>query len=128
MAGPVDITPVIPADRQVIDSCQPGYFRVSNTVHAHPIVVFPDRTVAWPVAAFDALTVEDFALVTAAEPKVEVLLLGSGPRMALPPKGLRQGLKAAGLSVDVMETGAACRTYTVLLAEGRRVAAALFPL
>lgn len=59
---------------------------------------------------------------------MEFLLLGSGARMQLLPKALRQGLRDAGLVVEVMDTGAACRTYNVLLAEGRRVGAALLPV
>ncbi|MGH6796969.1 MAG: MTH938/NDUFAF3 family protein, partial [Roseiarcus sp.] len=59
---------------------------------------------------------------------VEILLLGCGPRMAPVPPALRQGLRVAGIVVDAMDTGAACRTYNVLLSEDRRVAAALLAL
>lgn len=128
MGGYANITPMIPADRQVIDSYAPGYFRVSNTVYDHPVIVFPDRTVPWPVRDFAGLTAADFAPMRDTEPKPEVVLLGAGARAGLLPSRLRAELKAAGLSVDVMPSGAACRTYNVLLAEGRRVAAALFPL
>lgn len=123
-----DITPIIPSDRQVIDGYGDGQFCVSGKWRTGAVVVLPDRTQPWEVPDFSALTVEDFAMVVAAQPRVELLLLGSGAKMQLLPKALRQSLRAAGLVVEVMDTGAACRTYNVLLAEGRRVGAALLPV
>lgn len=121
----VDITPIIPADRQVIDTYGPGRFRVSNVVHEGAVIVFPDRTIAWDAPGFADLAADHFAVVLAADPKPDVLLLGSGGRMQLLPSALRKALREQGLVVDVMDSPAACRTYNVLLAEGRRVAAAL---
>ncbi|MDE1146205.1 MAG: Mth938-like domain-containing protein [Azospirillaceae bacterium] len=122
----MDITPLIPADRQVIDAYGPGRFRVSNTVYETPIIVFPDRTLVWAVENFADLEPEDFAALTAEQP--EIVLLGCGPTMQLFPSSLRRALKEQGLGgIDPMDTGAACRTYNVLMAEGRRVAAALLP-
>ena len=63
-----------------------------------------------------------------ADPPVELLLLGSGQKMQLLPGVLRRDLRSAGVVVEVMDTGAACRTYNILLAEARRVAAALLPI
>lgn len=128
MSGIVNITPMIPADRQVIDSYAPGYFRVANTVYEHPVIVFPDRTLKWSVTAVDQLNLDDFGTIRDAEPRVEVVLLGTGVRSALLPSRLRTALRDIGLTVDVMATGPACRTYNVLLSEARRVAAALFPV
>jgi uncharacterized protein len=124
----VDITPLIPADRQVIDTYAPGRFRVSNIVHEGAVIVFPDRTIAWDVYSFADLNADHFAAVLAADPKPDVLLLGSGARMQLLPSALRKALREQGVVVDVMDSPAACRTYNVLLAEGRRVAAALLPV
>jgi len=124
----MDITPIIPADRQVIDTYATGRFRVSNMVHEGPIIVFPDRTVSWAVTDFNALDAADFAMVAAAEPRVEILLLGAGPKNQLLRSSLRGALRQMGIVVDVMDTGAACRTYNVLLSEARRVAAALLPM
>lgn len=123
-----DITPIIPSDRQVIDGYGEGQFCVSGQWRTGAVVVFPDRTVAWRPKEFADLTPDDFTPVIQAEPRVEFLLLGSGTRMGLLPKALRQSLREAGLVVEVMDTGAACRTYNVLLAEGRRVGAALLPV
>ena len=124
----MDVTPLIPADRQVIDSYGPGIFRVSGTLYEGPLLVFPDRTQVWNATLFAELTLQSFDFVRSAEPAVEILLLGSGPKMGLLPSKLRRELRDAGIVVDVMETGAACRTYNVLLSEERRVAAALLPI
>ncbi|WP_044562217.1 Mth938-like domain-containing protein [Azospirillum sp. B4] len=124
----MDITPLIPADRQVIDAYGPGRFRVSNVVYETPIIVFPDRTIAWPVTDFASLRADDFAALIAEQPALEIVLLGTGVAMQLFPSALRRAVKEQGLGgIDAMDTGAACRTYNVLLAEGRRVATALFP-
>lgn len=124
----MDVTPLIPADRQVIDGYGDGQFCVRGVWLPGPLIVFPDRTAAWDVTSFGALTVDSFAAITDADPAVEILLLGAGPRNQLVPRAIRDGLRARGVVVDGMDTGAACRTYNVLLAEGRRVAAALLPV
>ena len=124
----VDITPLIPADRQVIDTYAPGHFRVSNVLHRGAVIVFPDHTLTWDAPEFADLTAGHFAAVLAADPRPEVLLLGAGARMQLLPAALRKALRDQGIVVDVMDSPAACRTYNVLLAEGRRVAAALLPV
>lgn len=123
-----DITPMIPSDRQVIDGYGEGQFCVSGQWRVGSLIVLPDRTLPWTATAVGALTGADFAAVVEAEPKVEILLLGTGAKMKLVSKALRQELRAAGIVVEMMDSPAACRTYNVLLAEGRRVAAALLPV
>ncbi|MFV3075673.1 Mth938-like domain-containing protein [Niveispirillum fermenti] len=124
----MDITPIIPADRQVIDTYGPGRFRVANTLYESAVIVFPDQTVIWDVPGLAGLTADHFAPVATADPRPEILLLGTGARMGLLPSALRRALKEQGVVVDVMDSPAACRTYNILLAEGRRVAAALLPV
>ena len=122
----MDITPLVPEGQQIIQSYAEGHFRVSGTVYEGPIAVFPNRTVKWDVSpAFDALEAEDFAALL--ENELDVLLVGCGAAMLTMPFALRQSLHKNGIAVDFMDTGAACRTYNVLMAEGRRVAAALLP-
>ena len=122
----MDLTPIIPADRQVIESYGRESFRVSGVAHAGAILVFPDATEAWIAQGPDDLTVESLRPVVA-HGNVEILLVGCGRRMAPVARAVRAHLRAAGIVIDAMDTGAACRTYNVLLAEGRRVAAALLP-
>ena len=88
-------------------------------------MVWPERTVSWPVGEAAAVTPESLAPVTAAEEPTDILLIGCGARFGPPPAGLREALRAAGIALEWMDTGAACRTFNVLLAEDRRVVAAL---
>ncbi|WP_298378275.1 Mth938-like domain-containing protein [Azospirillum sp.] len=125
----VDITPMISSDRQVIDGYGEGQFCVSGRWWVGAVIVLPDRTLPWSVGPdVSALIVADFAEIVAAEPKVELLLLGTGPTMRFVPKALRQELRAAGIVVEFMDSRAVCRTYNILLAEGRRVAVAMLPV
>ncbi len=123
----MDITPLVPEGRQIIEGYGNGGFRIGGTVHAGSILVFPDRSESWPVASFEAMTLAALAPVIEAgrSGAVELLLLGCGNRLAPVPPPIRAALKEAGVAVEPMDTGAACRTYNVLMAEGRRVAAAL---
>ena len=123
----MDVTPLIPQGKQVIDGYGDGGFRVSGTRIEGSVIVYPDRLSPWPPSALADVTAIALADVAAAgrAGRVELLLLGTGARMSQIDRGLRQELRAAGVVIEVMDTGAACRTYNVLLAEGRKVAAAL---
>ena len=123
-----DISPMIAAGRQVIDGYGEGQFCVAGFWREGAVIVLPDRTIPWSPPAFADLTIADLREVATAEPAVEILLLGSGARAAMAPKPLRLDLRAAGVVVESMDSAAACRTFNILLAEGRRVAAALIPL
>jgi len=123
-----NITPTIPAGRQVIDSYAPGRFRVAGISYPGSVIVFPDRTMPWPIGTFDDVELGALAAVTEAQPVPELLLLGAGTAVRMPPKGLRLALRELGIGLEIMETGAACRTYNILLAEGRSMAAALIAL
>ncbi len=122
----MDVTPLIPADRQVIDSYGARGFHVSGAAYDGAILVFPDATQNWPVAGLDEVSAESLQPVVA-HGGIDILLLGCGRRMQPVPPRLRQELRACGIVIDAMDTGAACRTYNILLAEERRVAAALLP-
>lgn len=121
----MDITPAIPVGRQIVESYGEGGFRVSGTRYAGSVLVLPERTLNWPVAAVAELERASFEPVIAAAGEIEILLLGCGARMEFVAPELRQALRAAGVALEPMDTGAACRTYNVLMAEGRQVAAAL---
>ena len=122
----MDVMPLIAADRQVIDSYGSGSFRVSGVAYEGAIIVFPDVTLRWDAARIEDVTLASLAPVRA-HGGVEILLVGCGRRFVLLAKDLRTRLKETGIVADAMDTGAACRTYNVLLAEGRRIAAALLP-
>jgi uncharacterized protein len=125
----MEINTVSSRDYQVIESYGSQGFRVSGQRFAGPILVLPRRTVAWPVSDPASIVIDSLAGVVDEDPRVEVMLLGTGARMIMLDGALRAGLRQAyGFSLEMMDTGAACRTYNVLLAEGRPVAAALFPV
>ena len=119
----MEVTPLVPVGRQVIERYAAGGFRVSGAIFLGPILVFPEHTVDWPDAA---VTAESLAPV-AERGGVELLLIGLGKRMSPIPAAVRNALKAHGIAIEAMDTGAACRTYNMLLAEDRRLAAALLP-
>lgn len=115
------LIPVAPVNRQVIERYGPGGFRISGADYAGSVIVRPERTVAWPVTDLAEASAEAIAALLEAAAGVQVLLLGCGQR-ALP---VPAALRGRGIAIEPMDTGAACRTYSVLMAENRLVAAAL---
>ena len=101
-----------------IEGYGPGFFRVGGEVFHGPILVTAGGVESWGGYG-------DEAALLALGGAVDVLFIGTGAETAHIPAPLRQRLEAAGLGVEAMNSPAACRTYNVLLAEGRRVAAAL---
>ncbi len=124
----MDITPPVGADRQLIQGYGDGGFRVSGTRHKGSILVLPRLTLAWSIENIDNLAIEDLAPVRDAVEPVGVLLLGCGATGALIDPELRARVREWGVVIEAMGTGAACRTYNVLLTEDRDVAAALIAI
>lgn len=121
----MDITPIIPAGRQVIEAYGDGGFRISGTRHEGSVLVLPSQTLRWPIRSLDELTFASLEAIGGPDVTVELLLVGCGTRAGVIAPEVRTGLRERGIVTEVMDTGAACRTYNVLLAEGRQVAAAL---
>ena len=106
---------------QPIEGYGPGFFRLAGRKLEGAVLIAPEGASGWGGLA-------DAAPLLALAGQVDVLLIGTGAAMALPPGDLAARLEAAGLAWEAMASPAACRGYNVLLAEGRRVAAALLPL
>jgi uncharacterized protein len=123
----MDLTPLIPQGKQIIEGYGDGGFRISGHRVEGSVIVFPDKVVAWSTSTIRDMSVGNLEPVSAAGRlgAVELLLIGTGTRMTQIDRTLRAALRADGVVIEVMDTGAACRTYNVLMAEGRRVAAAL---
>ena len=121
----MEFTLLTTGDRHVVRFYGNGGFRIGEQTITGSILLFPDRIVTWPVARFEDLRIEHFDEVLKAEPKIEILVIGCGATMELVPATIRGRLRAERLALESMNTGAACRTYNLLLAEDRRVAAAL---
>ena len=100
-----------------------GYVMVNGRRHASSLIVLPERLLPWSAAGFDALAESDFQLFL--EMDLEILLLGTGPKQRFPHPRLTQALARKRVGVEVMDLHAACRTYNILMAEERHVAAAL---
>ncbi len=101
----------------------PDHVLVNGVRHERGVIVLPDEVVTGWATAFEELALAHFDAIALRAP--EIVLLGSGARPRFPSPGLYVGLLNARIGVEVMDTGAACRTYNILAAEGRRVAAAL---
>ena len=123
----MELTPLVPAGRQVIERYGESGFRVAGVIYRSSVLVFPDRTLPWSVTSASDVTWESLTAVVE-HGGVRILLLGFGRAMRAVPPALRSAFQAAGIVLEPMDTGAACRTYNVLVAEDRRVAAALLPL
>ncbi|OGA31470.1 MAG: hypothetical protein A3G80_11720 [Betaproteobacteria bacterium RIFCSPLOWO2_12_FULL_62_13b] len=101
-----------------------GYVMVNRQRHERNLVVLRDRLVTeWQPAGVDELESGDFALLAKLEP--EIVLLGTGGRLRFPRPELTRALMEARIGLEVMDIRAACRTYNILAAEERKVAAAL---
>jgi uncharacterized protein len=124
----MDLLPRIPADRQVINAYGDGGFRISGRHWTESVLVFPGQSMAWGITDISQLSLASLEPAFGMEPAVELLLIGCGPNMAFIDKALRVAVRARGPVIEALDTGAACRTYNLLMGEGRRVAAALIPV
>lgn len=121
----MDITPLLTESRQVIQGYGAGGFKIAGQEYAGSVLVFPDETHQWHIKSFAELGPEDFQIVMSRAAEINLLLIGCGKNQEFFPPALRKALSQHGIVVDSMDTGAACRTFNVLLSEERRVAAAL---
>ncbi|MGH6814407.1 MAG: Mth938-like domain-containing protein [Hyphomicrobiaceae bacterium] len=111
--------------RAPIDAYGNGGFRFAGLSHRGSLLCLPSGIYVWEPAEAGAVRLDHVQPVVAERTMIDVLLFGAGDRPAFPSVDVRNALAEAGLGLETMDTGAACRTYNVLLAEGRRVAAAL---
>lgn len=97
---------------------------IQGHIYTQSIIISPEQLVPnWPVGAATGLHVADFAVLGTLE--VEILLLGTGKKQVFPDAQLLVAMRQQQIGLEVMDTAAACRTFNILLSEGRRVAAAL---
>ena len=115
------LTEISYGSAQPIEGYGPGFFRIGSHVLRGAALITP-----WDAGPWGGL--EDLEAPLSLQGRIDVLLLGMGAEIAHPPAAFREALEAAGIGVEVMNSPAACRTYNVLLSEGRRIAAALLPV
>lgn len=115
------LTEVSYGTAQPIEGYGPGFFRLGAHVLRGACLITP-----WDAGPWGGL--EDLATPLAMAGRIDVLLLGLGAEITPVPRAFRDALEAQGIGVEPMNSPAACRTYNVLLGEGRRIAAALLPV
>lgn len=113
----------VPGTANVITAYGDDYFMVNGQRHDSSMIVMADRLIPWNTVEFEKLTAEDFKNL--ADLKAEIIVLGTGARQRFPHPRLTAPLLEARIGLEVMDLKAACRTYNILIAEERKVAAAL---
>lgn len=108
-------------DSRPVDGYGPGFFRVGGEVVTGAVIILPSGVFGWEGYGDDA------RLIAAAD-AIDVLFIGTGAEIAPIPAALRRALEGAGIGVEIAASPAACRTYNVLLSEGRRVGLAALPV
>lgn len=113
-----------PGESYAIRSYQAGQVIINDQAYTESLVLAPTQLITdWPPQSADELTEADFDLL--AELKPDLVLLGTGEKQVFPPLSLYAPLLQQNIAVEVMNTGAACRTFNILASEGRQVIAAL---
>jgi uncharacterized protein len=112
-----------PGGVQVVTAYGGDYVVVNGLRYEDSVVVLPERVVVWGGHSFATLAKEDFGFLATLQ--AEIVLLGTGARQRFPHPRLSAALAQAGIGLEVMDMQAACRTYNILVAEERKVAAAL---
>ena len=121
----MDLTPLKAGEKTMIQAYGDGGFRISGRRFTGAGMVLEDRVLSVALEDIAAIAPADFQPLEEAANEIEILLLGCGIRAGELSPEHRARLKDAGISAEVMGTGAACRTFNLLQAEGRRVAALL---
>ena len=124
----LDVSPALSLDRQYIQSYSDTGFKVSDKIYNSPILVFPDSTEQWILYEENEFSKRSFQTLLELSNKPEILLLGCGRGAKMLPEEIRDLMGNQGIVVEPMGTGAACRTFNVLVLEERNVAAALLPI
>ncbi len=124
----MELTSAIPPGALLVETYRPGGFRVAGRDYEGSILVLADGVRPWPVDAPTAIADDSLDAVLAAAAPPEVLLVGCAGETVLLPATIRRRFREARIGLDAMPTGAACRTYNVLVSENRRVGAALIAL
>ncbi|MEM8744316.1 MAG: MTH938/NDUFAF3 family protein [Pseudomonadota bacterium] len=117
-------TPFFP-ERAPIDAYGDHGFRFAETSHRGGLLILPSGIYGWEPAAFADVDEDAFSRVFGEASDIDFLLFGTGDKRHIPSLEISRAFLEAGVGLEIMDTGAACRTYNVLLGEARAVAAAL---
>jgi uncharacterized protein len=114
--------------RAPIDAYGDGGFRFAGMSHRGSLLILPSGMHAWPPASMAEIETDSFALAFAEQATIGLMLFGTGAMQVFPSADIRRAFAMRAITLEAMDTGAAARTYNVLLAEGRAVAAALIAI
>ncbi len=113
-----------PVEKNIFSGYGSGYVVVNKKKYENSMITMPDKIIEdWQASTVEKLTEEHFKLLIPYEP--EIILLGTGATLRFPSLLVTKNLLESKIGIEVMDTNAACRTYNILMAEGRNVAAAL---
>lgn len=115
-------------EETAISSYGDGGFRIGDQRAVGSLLITPRGYYPWKVSDKEEITCQSLSLIIEQKEDIDLLLIGAGENMCFLDKAVRKSLEEAGIAVDIMATGAAARTYNVLLVEGRKVAAALIAI
>ena len=121
----LEVSTLVAEGSKLVTSYGDGVFRFGEETVTGSILLFPESVYSWNVTKSEDITPDSFSQVIDKADDIEILLLGMGTRLTPVPVAWRQALKPHGIVIEPMDTGAACRTYNVLVSEARRVAAAM---
>ncbi len=122
----LDITPQVAASRNLLQGYGDGGFRIAGGERLEGShILFPEDAALWPVTAVDSISLESLSVVIDKADEIDILIIGCGSDFQPIPDNLREDLRKHDIVLEWMDTGAACRTFNVLLVEERSVAAAL---
>lgn len=117
------ISQTIPNATYVIQSYQPGQVVIKNRCYQHSLIIMPDLVVNWSPRCFEELTAQHFNELI--KYQLDIVLLGTGEKLRFPDRALFVQLQKQGIGIEIMNNGAVCRTYNLLITEDRKVAGLL---
>ncbi len=124
----MDITPIIPKEKNFISSYGVNNFKISEVIYQNPIVIMPNQILQVRVSNVEDFFLQDWQNIFNIKP--EIMLVGTGEKHQIIAQNLKNRIKQqfVEISIDEMSTSSACRTYNVLMMEDRNVVAFLMPI
>ena len=122
---PITVTSIPTQKNVLIRSYGNGGFRIGESTVSGSVYISGQSVLPWAISQPEAISLEIFSTEFLKETRSKILIVGCGAKFSVPPENLRHSLKAQGIVLEWMTTGAGCRTFNVLLTENRPVSAAL---
>ena len=121
----MDVTPLVDSDVKVVRAVKPGEIIVNDQIYTQSIILFSNTVLPLEVKGVQDLNPDALLSLLEEQDDIDLLLIGTGERQEFIPPSIRAPFSVKGVGIEFMDTQAACRTYNVLIADGRRLAAVL---